>query len=84
VANGAKVYITGRRLDVIQAAADKYGENGKIIPIQVDLTAKDDVVNIAKEIDSKEPNGIHVLVRLEYSLRLSGVLIGDRSTMPVY
>jgi hypothetical protein len=32
VANGATVYITGRRSEVLQTTVDKYGEGGKIIP----------------------------------------------------
>ena len=29
---GAKVYITGRRLDVLQTVADSWDGNGKLIP----------------------------------------------------
>ncbi|KAK0204411.1 hypothetical protein DFS33DRAFT_652907 [Desarmillaria ectypa] len=56
-ANGAKVYITGRRMDVLeQAAASVTGIPGSIVPLQMDVTNEESVRAGAKhieEIDSK-------------------------------
>ncbi|PBK64228.1 NAD(P)-binding protein [Armillaria solidipes] len=51
-ANGAKVYITGRRLDVLdQAAASITGVPGSIVPIQMDVTDEESVKAGAKHIE---------------------------------
>ncbi|XMA10543.1 hypothetical protein WAI453_003334 [Rhynchosporium graminicola] len=50
VANGAKVYITGRREEALNTVVEKYNSGpGKIIAL-------------VKEVESKEHNGIHLLV----------------------
>lgn len=47
--NGAaKVYIAGRRLDVLQAAAQSIGPN--VIPLQCDVTNKDDLARAVQTI----------------------------------
>ena len=43
VANGAKVYITGRRFEPLQAAAE--GSDGNIIPIQADVSTKEGILS---------------------------------------
>ncbi|RYP33740.1 hypothetical protein DL767_004607 [Monosporascus sp. MG133] len=60
-ANGAKVYITGRRKDVIETSArvhgspDKLGsQGGNIIPIVMDVTSKDSIKAVVDEISQKE------------------------------
>jgi len=56
-ANGAKVYITGRRKEVLEAAAKSHspGDGGQIIPLgPCDVTKKDDLENMYKELASKE------------------------------
>ncbi|RYP64029.1 hypothetical protein DL769_006809 [Monosporascus sp. CRB-8-3] len=60
-ANGAKVYITGRRTDVIETSArvhgspDKLGpQGGSIIPIVMDVTSKDSIKAVVAEISQKE------------------------------
>ncbi|KAL8693203.1 MAG: hypothetical protein Q9218_001915 [Villophora microphyllina] len=59
VTNGAKVYITGRREEALKSVVDQYNTGpGKIIA----LPKKDEVVRLAKEVTSKESNGIHLLV----------------------
>ncbi|KAK0245115.1 short-chain dehydrogenase [Armillaria nabsnona] len=51
-ANGAKVYITGRRLDVLEkAAASVIGISGSIVPLQMNVTDEEDVKAGAKHIE---------------------------------
>ncbi|SJL11699.1 related to dehydrogenases with different specificities (related to short-chain alcohol dehydrogenases) [Armillaria ostoyae] len=51
-ANGAKVYITGRRLDVLeQAAASVTGVPGFVVPIQMDVTDEESVKAGVKHIE---------------------------------
>ncbi|POS75644.1 hypothetical protein DHEL01_v205955, partial [Diaporthe helianthi] len=61
--NGAKVYITGRREDVLQQTAKMYSTGpGSIHPLVGDISKKDETIRLAKELESKEPNGIQLLV----------------------
>jgi len=63
VANGAKVYITSRREEVLQKTDDLYDSGpGQIIPLQGDVSDKDDVARLYKELSEKEPKGLHLLV----------------------
>ncbi|SJL05161.1 uncharacterized protein ARMOST_08534 [Armillaria ostoyae] len=51
-ANGAKVYITGRWLDVLEkAAASVTGVPGSVVPIQMDVTDEESVKAGAKRIE---------------------------------
>ncbi|WRT64110.1 uncharacterized protein IL334_001039 [Kwoniella shivajii] len=56
-ANGAKVYITGRRLEPLQEAAvnaaPKEG-GGELIPIQADASTKEGIQKMRETIESKE------------------------------
>jgi len=54
--NGAKVYIVGRTEEKLQRVADTYGKDipGQIIPLVADVTKKDDIVSLVKEIESRE------------------------------
>ena len=59
--NGAhKVYIVGRRKEVLEAAA-KESPHGNIIPIVGDVTSKDTLQSIASQIE-KEVGYINVLI----------------------
>jgi NAD(P)-dependent dehydrogenase (short-subunit alcohol dehydrogenase family) len=64
-ANGAKVYITGRRAEALEKAAkshhpEEYG--GSIIPCgPCDVTVKDDLEKLVGEIEKKE-GGVDLLV----------------------
>jgi NAD(P)-dependent dehydrogenase (short-subunit alcohol dehydrogenase family) len=63
-ANGAKVYITGRRMDVLENAAKTHTPHmgGEIIPIgPCDVTSKEDLANLVSEISKKEKY-INILV----------------------
>ncbi|THH11082.1 hypothetical protein EW146_g8168 [Bondarzewia mesenterica] len=57
--NGARVYILGRREEVLKRTADKYGSsllhpNGKIIPVQCDITSKESIEQMVQHIEWKE------------------------------
>ncbi|KAL8832313.1 MAG: hypothetical protein Q9170_004925 [Blastenia crenularia] len=63
-ANGAKVYITGRRMEVLQNAAKSHspGDAGEIIPIgPCDVTSKEELENLVKQVSSKEKH-INLLI----------------------
>ncbi|PBK64144.1 NAD(P)-binding protein [Armillaria solidipes] len=50
-AAGAKVYVTGRRLDVLEkAAASVAGVSGSIVPLQMDATDEESVNAVAKHV----------------------------------
>ena len=54
--NGAKVYITGRTEEKLEQVAKTYGKDipGQIIPIVADVSKKEDIAKLYKEIESKE------------------------------
>jgi len=56
--NGAKVYITGRRLSALQSAIESHGSSlqngGSLIPLQVDITDKSSIAGLVEEIGKKE------------------------------
>ncbi|EMD86210.1 hypothetical protein COCC4DRAFT_135767 [Bipolaris maydis ATCC 48331] len=63
VANGAKVYITSRRDEVLKKTEEVYNTGpGQIIPIQADVSEKDDVKRLYDEMCQKEPKGIQLLI----------------------
>ncbi|KAI0265834.1 NAD(P)-binding protein [Gloeopeniophorella convolvens] len=69
IANGATVYITGRRLEVLEKTAQTYNAAalktpgfGKLIPIQADISLKAEAARLADELAKREPGGITVLV----------------------
>ena len=61
--NGAKVYITGRTSEKLDRVTELYGKNipGQIIPITSDMTSKDSIQELVKEIESKE-TALHILI----------------------
>ncbi|KAL7619637.1 hypothetical protein AAE478_010178 [Parahypoxylon ruwenzoriense] len=67
-ANGAKVYITGRRADVLENSARIHGTpeklgplGGSLVPIVMDVTSKDSIKSVVAEIGQKEQY-INILV----------------------
>lgn len=63
VANGATVYITGRRKEALDTVVKNYSTGpGKIIAVPADITSKDECLRLAKEVGQQEQNGIHLLV----------------------
>lgn len=61
--NGAKVYITGRRKNVLDEAVSHYTSEvaGSLVAIQGDVSSKDDLAKVAAEI-KKQDGKLHVLV----------------------
>ncbi|KAF5256191.1 hypothetical protein FOXYS1_13340 [Fusarium oxysporum] len=63
VSNGAKVYITGRRKEVLEQTQKTYGTGpGSIHVLPGDVSERDEAIRLAEEVGNKEPNGIHLLV----------------------
>ncbi|KAL0576049.1 hypothetical protein V5O48_005930 [Marasmius crinis-equi] len=61
-ANGAKVYITGRRSDVLQRVVDSTPkEDGEIIALTMDVTKKESILEAKKVLQEKEGK-LHILV----------------------
>ncbi|KAI0108012.1 NAD(P)-binding protein [Hypoxylon sp. NC0597] len=55
VANGAKVYITGRTKEKLDRVAELYSQGkDSIIPLQCDVTDKQQIANLVKEVSSRE------------------------------
>lgn len=63
VANGAKVYITGRRQETLEKTVHRYNTApGSLHMIVGDVSTKDGALKLAQEIEQKEPNGVQLLV----------------------
>ncbi|OTB04726.1 hypothetical protein M426DRAFT_11359 [Hypoxylon sp. CI-4A] len=55
VANGAKVYITGRTKEKLDRVVEQYSEGkDSIVPLQCDVTDKQQMANLAREIEARE------------------------------
>lgn len=53
VANGAKVYITGRTAEKLDRVVEQYSQGqDSIIPLTCDVGKKDQISNLVKEISS--------------------------------
>lgn len=61
--NGAHVYITGRTGDKLQRVSELYSKDipGKIIPLSGDITSKDTIQNLVKELSSRE-KALNILI----------------------
>jgi len=63
--HGARVYVTGRRMNILEEAVSKFesgtGLTGRIVPFQCDVTATDQIIEFANFVSSKEKY-INILV----------------------
>ncbi|KAL2037694.1 hypothetical protein N7G274_009639 [Stereocaulon virgatum] len=63
VSNGTKVCITGRREEALNKVVETYNTApGKIVALPVNISDKNDMKYLAKELASKEPKGIYLPV----------------------
>ncbi|OAL30822.1 hypothetical protein AYO22_01442 [Fonsecaea multimorphosa] len=61
--NGAKVYITGRRQEALDAVVEQYSKGpGSIHALPGDITKKEECIRLADEVSKQESKGIHLLV----------------------
>lgn len=79
VANGAKVYITGRRKEKLDSVVKLYGEgyDDKIVAVVGDVSTKEGCVKIAEEVGRREPEGVQLLVNNAGIARDSGTAFGE-------
>lgn len=59
--NGAKVYVTGRRADVLEKARTRFPRGGEVIPLVMDVTNKQDILKAVTTI-AADNNALHLLV----------------------
>ncbi|CZR53848.1 uncharacterized protein PAC_03730 [Phialocephala subalpina] len=65
VANGAKVYVTGRRKEALEIVVEKYNTGpGKIVALPGDVTKKEEIMRLVREVEKNEPEGIFLLTML--------------------
>ncbi|THG97037.1 hypothetical protein EW026_g4897 [Hermanssonia centrifuga] len=60
-ANGAKVYITGRRKEVLEKTAASFDGKGSVIPMVMDATNRESIASAQKAIQTQEGR-LHILV----------------------
>ncbi|KAI9930548.1 hypothetical protein MW887_011302 [Aspergillus wentii] len=61
-ANGARVYIIGRREEALQTVAEKYSSKGEIIPLPGDISHTDGIQGLAASLANLEDKGINILI----------------------
>jgi len=76
---GAKVYITGRRLDVLEKVSDTWDKQigGEILPLQMDVTNKESILKVKAYIEAKEGK-LHVLVNNAGQLGTTSPFLNDK------
>lgn len=63
MSNGAKVYITGRRKEVLEKTIKSHSSGpGSLHALPGDISTKEGAIQLAKDIAEKEPNGFQLLV----------------------
>ncbi|QRW22761.1 Enoyl-(Acyl carrier protein) reductase [Rhizoctonia solani] len=72
LANGAKVYIGGRRKETVEKAAEEQGNglSGSLIPISLDVTSKESIENAVKLISSENDGKLDVLINNRPSVQI--------------
>lgn len=63
VANGAKVYITGRREETLAQTVKQYDTGpGSLHSLVGNVSKREGCIKLAKDVEQKEPQGIQLLV----------------------
>ena len=63
VANGATVFITGRREETLEKTVEQYNTGpGKLHLLTGDVSKKSECIRLAKEMEEKAPEGLQLLV----------------------
>ncbi|KAK7973515.1 hypothetical protein PG996_007740 [Apiospora saccharicola] len=63
VANGAKVYITGRTQEKLAKVVEQYSQGqDSIIPLTCDVGSKEDIAKLVKEIEQRESGSLCILI----------------------
>jgi len=80
-ANGAKVYVTGRRVEILQRVADAWDPSvgGEIVSLPMDVTNKESIMN-AKSIVQRREGKLHVLVNNAGQGGPSSPFLGDATS----
>jgi NAD(P)-dependent dehydrogenase (short-subunit alcohol dehydrogenase family) len=88
ITNGAKVYITGRRQEVLESTVKTYNTGpGSLHALPGDISTKEGAIQLAKDLSAKESNGIHLLANnagiarddnTKFCTYLEGPCNGDR------
>ncbi|KZT27365.1 short-chain dehydrogenase [Neolentinus lepideus HHB14362 ss-1] len=60
-ANGAKVYITGRRREVLDKVVSEWKGSGSLVPLVMDATDKESIMKARKEVEGQDGR-LHILV----------------------
>ncbi|KAJ7288521.1 hypothetical protein C8J57DRAFT_1047080 [Mycena rebaudengoi] len=77
--NGAKVYITGRRKEVLDKVVDQWDkQNGTIIAVQMDVTSRESIMEVKKLIQEKEGK-LHILVNNAGQVGPTSPFLGNAS-----
>ncbi|KAF8335381.1 uncharacterized protein EI90DRAFT_3048122 [Cantharellus anzutake] len=79
--NGAKTYIGSRRKNVIESAAESHGKGlaGRIIPIDLDVTSKESILNAVEVIRSENDGRLDVLINNAGQVGPKTLWFGDPS-----
>lgn len=57
------MYITGRRKEVLESTVKEYGKDaaGSLHALPGDISTKEGAIQLSKDLEAKEPNGIHLV-----------------------
>jgi NAD(P)-dependent dehydrogenase (short-subunit alcohol dehydrogenase family) len=82
--NGAKVYITSRRRELLEEISQKWGSSlkhpkGALIPVACDVTDKNSIKQLVQEISEKEDHVDCLVNNAGIQLQKSPVELGDES-----